>query len=224
MKSKALNKILLRIGPSLALAWLALVRWTTKFESIGYDNLKPILDRNENYIGAFWHSRLILEGVLFRGTRAIIMIGRHQDAEYYARILRHYGFILARGSSTRGGSSALKAVVDAVKEGYSAGIVPDGPRGPACVAQMGVIEIAKLTGRPIIPVANSIRRRFHVKSWDRMLIPLPFTRGVHIFGEPIHVPPDADEAMMESIRQNLEQVLNELTARADRLVESGTGI
>lgn len=223
MKSKLLNRFLLTVGPTLAIGYLAVIRWTTRIHTEGLEEVLARVERGENFLFASWHSRLILEGVFFRGNKGVIMIGRHSDAEYFARILGHYGFVMARGSTSRGGITALKTLIDYVKAGFHGAIVPDGPRGPACIVQMGIIEAAKVTGRPIIPVANAVRRQFRVRSWDRMMIPLPFTTGVHIAGEPIEVPPDADAAMMEQKRLELQESLNRITARADDYVE-GSGL
>lgn len=216
MKSKALDWLALHVAPPLAKGYLLFCYYTTRFRRLGREHAAQFRDRGETVIYAFWHQRLMLEPLFHREESAIIMIGRHRDAEYFARVLRLFGHELARGSSTRGGLAALKGVIRGMRDGKPAAMVPDGPKGPAREAKMGVIQLARMTGRPIIPSAGAVRRARFVGSWDRMLIPLPFTRGVYLQAEPLFVPRDADEEHLEDLRQQLEKALNEVTERADR--------
>jgi lysophospholipid acyltransferase (LPLAT)-like uncharacterized protein len=101
------------------------------------------------------------------------------------------------------------------RDGSDIALVPDGPRGPRCQVQIGVIELAKLTGRPVVPLTFSASRRKIFNTWDRFLLPYPFSRGVFIWGEPVHVDSNGDRAHMEERRALLETRLNELTQKAD---------
>lgn len=216
MKSRVLNWLAVTLGPPLARAYLLFCYYTTRFRRLGRENASQFRDRGETVIYAFWHQRLLLEPLFHREESAIIMIGRHRDAEYFARVLRLFGHDLARGSSTRGGLAALKGVIRGMRDGKPAAMVPDGPKGPAREAKMGIIHLAKMTGRPIIPSAGAVKRVKFVGSWDRMLIPLPFTRGIYIQAEPIWVSRDSDEEEMQQTLEQLENALNEVTERADR--------
>ncbi len=107
------------------------------------------------------------------------------------------------------------ALVRAFREGFSLALVPDGPRGPCYEAKVGVVQVARITGAPIIPVSYATDRMKQLRSWDRLMIPLPFARVVFAIGEPIVVPRNADDALIEQQRQVLQQRLNELGRQAE---------
>jgi lysophospholipid acyltransferase (LPLAT)-like uncharacterized protein len=110
-------------------------------------------------------------------------------------------------------------MLKANQDGSDIALTPDGPKGPRYQAQIGVIELAKLTGRPIIPVTFSASRRKMFKTWDQFLLPCPFSKGVFIWGEPMDVDPKGDRAHLEE-RRILQRRLNELTERADHYFDS----
>jgi len=121
-----------------------------------------------------------------------------------------------RGSSSRGGAAALRGLVRAADAGQDLAITPDGPRGPAERVQPGAVWLARLCGRPLLPVAFACRPCVRVRSWDRMILPLPFGRGVFEYGELLWVPRDADEKANEEARLELERRIAETTDRARR--------
>lgn len=129
--------------------------------------------------------------------------------------MKRFGFSQAWGSSTRGGARGLRGMLRGLKEGFDVGITPDGPKGPPRVVRPGVLTLSRLSGRPIIPVSFSARRHRRLNSWDRTLLPYPFTRGVFVYGEPLFVTRDADEDR-EALR--LQQALDELNREADQII------
>jgi lysophospholipid acyltransferase (LPLAT)-like uncharacterized protein len=131
------------------------------------------------------------------------------------KALTRFGFHAILGSTTRKGFSAFKQLVKAYQNGSDLAITPDGPRGPRYRAQIGVVELAKVTGRPIIPLSFSASKRKIFNTWDHFLLPYPFSKGVFIWGEPIVVNPNGDRSHLEERRTLLEERLNELTERAD---------
>lgn len=110
----------------------------------------------------------------------------------------------------------MKEILHKAKSGYDIAFTPDGPRGPGQKAQPGVIQIAKFTGLPIIPASFSASRRKVFASWDRFLVPIPFSRGVFIYGDPIFVEKNPDLDYAEEKRVHLEEILNRITDQADR--------
>ena len=106
-------------------------------------------------------------------------------------------------------------MVEAYQAGYDLIIVPDGPRGPRYQAKPGVLQLARATGAPVYPVTYGAAWKTTVGSWDRLLIPFPFSRIVYIAGQPIHVPVDASAELMETKRRELEGRLRQITAQAD---------
>ena len=146
-----------------------------------------------------------------------MLISAHPDGQLVARAIAHFGIGAIAGSSTRGGSDALRALVRTLKSGKSVGITPDGPRGPRMRAGDGAVALARLSGAPILPVSVSISRRKVLGTWDRLIVPLPFGRGAVVWGDPIHVPGDADSAALSELTKHLELTLNTISAEADRL-------
>ncbi len=171
--------------------------------------------RGEPAVVAFWHGRLLMMPFVYPRQPRTILISQHRDGEYISRIARILGLNVIRGSATRGGLRAFKQMIRALKEGQHLAITPDGPRGPRAKVKVGVIEIAKLTGAPILPVSFSAARRRFVKSWDAFLVPLPLSRAVYIWGEPIHVEPAATKEELVKYQELLEARLELLTMEAD---------
>ena len=122
------------------------------------------------------------------------------------------------GSTSRGGSSALRAILKQLKEGGCIGITPDGPRGPAMTVSIGIVNIARLAGVPIVPLTYATSRRRMLATWDRFHLALPFGRGVYLFGEPIEIAAELDEEGLENARRLLETRMIEMVGEADRLV------
>jgi lysophospholipid acyltransferase (LPLAT)-like uncharacterized protein len=167
--------------------------------------------RRGNVIYAFWHGHLLYLMYRYRGSGVHILVSQSRDGEALSRILQRFGLPTIRGSSSRGGRRSLLELVRQVRAGASAGIAPDGPRGPRHRAQLGIITLARLTESPIIPVAVGARWKIEFQSWDRFLLPLPGSRIVVAYGEPVVVPSDADSVLLEHKRQELEGKLLKLT-------------
>ena len=154
----------------------------------------------------------------YREDRISILISQHRDGEMIARTMGWFGHDSIRGSSTRGGTSALKAVVKQLRAGKDVAFTPDGPRGPRHRVQGGVIQAARLGGVPIVPVTFSAHPAKIFASWDRFLLPGPFSRGAFLYGAPLKVPRDASGEEVEACRLRLEEQMRELTERADGVV------
>ncbi len=167
--------------------------------------------RRVNVIYAFWHSHLLYLMYRYRGRGVYILVSQSRDGDVLSRILRRFGLPTIRGSSSRGGRRSLLELVRRARAGASVGIAPDGPRGPRHRAQSGIVALARLTEVPIIPVAVGARWKIECRSWDRLLLPLPGSRVVVAYGEPVVVPSDADAEVLEQKRQELEGKLLKLS-------------
>jgi len=165
-------------------------------------------------IMAFWHGRVLTATYFFRRRGIVVMISENFDGEWIARIIEQFGFRTSRGSTTRGGRRALLQLKREMELGRPSGFAVDGPRGPARQAQPGAIWLSKLTGNPVVPFHMEASRYWSLKSWDRTQIPKPFATVALTVGKPIVVPTDADEAMLEAKRVELEQSLFALERRA----------
>ena len=212
------ERFALALVPPLAAWIIRALHATMRIRHVGREALDRLEAAGERYIHAFWHGRLLLMSYSYRGPRITILISKHTDGEYISRTMERLGYHCTRGSTTRGGASALRAVVRRIREGYDLGITPDGPKGPRHSVQAGVIEAARLTGVPIVPVTFSARPARALGSWDRFQIPYPFGRGLFLYGEPMQVPRDLDAEAWEGFRSRLERTLTEMTERADQEV------
>lgn len=193
-------------------AWLVkAICATLRVHVLRGDIEQTVWARRGNVIYAFWHGHLLYLMYRYRGSGVHILVSQSRDGEALSRILQRFGLPTIRGSSSRGGRRSLLELVRQVRAGASAGIAPDGPRGPRHRAQLGIITLARLTEIPIIPVAVGARWKIEFQSWDRFLLPLPGSRIVVAYGEPVVVPSDADSALLEHKRQELEGKLLKLT-------------
>jgi len=195
-----------------------MVRATTRWQTVGGDAAKAAWAGQPTVV-AFWHNRLALMPACWPSRAPFhMLISSHPDGQLIARTIAHFGFGSVAGSSRRGGGEALRGLARIVKSGGSVGVTPDGPRGPRMTVADGTLVLAKLTGAPILPVAVAVSRRVVLGTWDQLIIPLPFGRGAIIWGNPITVPRDADDAMLSHLRSRLEQELTRVSAEADQLV------
>lgn len=225
---KRLLKLLLRAGPVQAvLTWLVsvyirAVGLTTRWEIHGQEHCEAAFAGPHPPIYCFWHGRLLLMP-LFRpkGYTMAVMISLHRDGELIARTVAHFGFTFLRGSSSKGGSVALRAGLNTLRGGNPVSITPDGPRGPRMRVQRGAILMAKMSGSPLLPMAYSTTRGRFARSWDRFLISWPFSRGVMRYGPPLYVPQDADSATMERVRLELESRMIGLVNQVDAATRIG---
>ena len=163
------------------------------------------------HVYVLWHGRMLALSYSFRGQAMQLLASEHRDGELMGQVVRRLGYGHVRGSSTRGGARAIREMVARLRDGYHLGITVDGPVGPRHVFKRGPIEIAKLSGAPVIPVTAATRSPWVLSSWDAFQIPKPFAPVSIRFGSPIVVPPDADEEVMEAKRQEAERALRELT-------------
>jgi lysophospholipid acyltransferase (LPLAT)-like uncharacterized protein len=205
---------------AMAALYIRLVHGTSSWRVEGAEHAAALWDRDEPFIVAFWHGRLLLLPYSWRREKPIeLLVSHHRDGQLIARTVGYFGLGTIAGSTSRGGSAALRTMLRSLKGGGSVGITPDGPRGPRMRAGGGIADLARLSGAPILPVAYATSRRRVLGSWDRFILALPFSRGVFVWGAPIEPPArDGGEAAGEATRRAVEQALNAVTAEADRLV------
>ena len=182
------------------------------------------LEAGRPLIVAFWHGQFMMTaGLKPTGAKVSAMIARHGDAELIAAAMSCFGFDLIRGAGAggrrrdRGGAHALRAAVRALNNVDFVALTADVPPGPARRAGPGIVMLARLSGRPIVPTAVATSRFIALDTWSRMMINLPFSKLAYVAGDPIYVAPDADEEAMEAARAEVERALNEATVRAYQL-------
>jgi lysophospholipid acyltransferase (LPLAT)-like uncharacterized protein len=173
------------------------------------------LDEIHPGIFPFWHRCVLPAAWIFRRRNLAVMTSRSLDGEYIARVIRRFGFVPIRGSSTRGGQRALLEMQSFVNQGGGAAFTIDGPRGPRYVAKRGPIQLAKATGVAITPFYVAVQSKWEFNSWDRLVLPLPFSRAVVQVAPRIYVPRDADEVTLEAKYCEMQSALERITDIAE---------
>jgi lysophospholipid acyltransferase (LPLAT)-like uncharacterized protein len=189
--------------------------WTLRLELVDSGGLFAHWQSGAQAIVAFWHNRLLVMPLVTRDAPVCILVSHHRDGEIATRALGAFGVHTVRGSATRGAVGGFLRLVDAFRQGYNLAVIPDGPRGPRYAVKPGVIRLAKATGAPIFPVSYTASRAVQLRSWDRLLIPLPFARVTVRIGEPLEVSRHAEAEELEERRRSLEDRLAALTGDAE---------
>jgi lysophospholipid acyltransferase (LPLAT)-like uncharacterized protein len=169
----------------------------------------------EGRVLAGWHGRTFVAAVALRGRGVYTIISLSKDGDMQDRIFRWFGFRTIRGSTGRGGVRALRESIGVLQAGQTMAFTPDGPRGPSGTVQAGIVAMAKRSGVALVPVGVSATRRWLAPTWDRYMVPKPFARCLMLYGDPVLVPPDADEATLEGVRARLESEMHRLEAEAE---------
>jgi len=191
------------------------LRATIRIEEIHQERESALKARGVPILYALWHGRMVL-CILARTHHDIVtMASRSKDGEIVARWLARNGYIPARGSTRKGGLAGLQVMIERMREGHAAALTIDGPKGPPRVAQRGVLELVRQTGAWILPVAGASSRPWFAKSWDRTLVPKPFSRCVAVFGEAVSIPPEMPDR--EALRR-IGEAVDAATLEADRAV------
>jgi hypothetical protein len=213
---------LLALTPPLAAALVRLLGPTLRLRADGVEALAPSWSAARPLIYCVWHGRILMVPWLnarlrrSHGARAVsVLASRSRDGALIADYARRFGLDVLRGSSSRGGAGALRALVAAIQAGRDVALAPDGPRGPREQLGSGVVALAALTGAPVIPLGFAARPAWRLASWDEFQIPSPFARAAVVFGAATSVSRDADR---ERARKEIQRSLDDATAAADRLV------
>jgi 3-deoxy-D-manno-octulosonic-acid transferase len=190
-------------------------------------DLDPYLESLHPMVVAMWHGQFLLLPLIKPKTVPVSnMVAKHADGEMIGRTLLHFDMGLIRGAGAgesgkdRGGAGALRAALKGIRSNITVAMTTDIPPGPARIAGMGIVTLARMSGRPVVPLAIATGRFVTLPTWSRFTIFLPFSKLAMVAGDPIHVPRDADEDAMEAYRQKVETAMNEVTARAYELAGS----
>ena len=205
------KRLLIRAAAQVFYWLIRIIGGTTRFEVTGFQHWRAARRNGGLPIYAIWHDQVFLGTYLGWRRGIVVMTSRSFDGEYIARFIQRFGYGTARGSSSRGGVGALIEMVKLVRAGRPAAFTIDGPRGPRHVAKLGALLLAKKTGQPVLPLSIQPSRYYAVPSWDRFQIPAPFARARVLVAPPIYVPPDADAALLEAKRDELQRALDELS-------------
>jgi lysophospholipid acyltransferase (LPLAT)-like uncharacterized protein len=187
--------------PVLRPLWLATMRIRVLRPAIRRD----LIESGRAFVGVVWHQYFLYAIELVGDRKVLFMSSRSKDGEMSTRLLRRMGHGVVRGSSSAGGSAALREMTRFLTDGFAAVMVPDGPRGPARVSKPGCVMAARDAGVPLVPFGCAVSPAFRLSNWDRSAIPLPFCKLVLGYGDPIDVPRDASREELEAVRARLDR-------------------
>jgi len=193
------------VVPFLAANFIRLLRATVRLRHHGDERMREWEREGRHFILAFWHRHLLFMPYSYRGRRISVLVSQSKDGELIARTVARLGIDSSRGSSSRGGIAGMRSLLRKAAEGWDIAFTPDGPRGPLREVQPGVILAAAATGLPILPVAIAASRAKLLRSWDRFMVPLPFSTVHFVYGEPLVVERKGDlEAAAAELKERLD--------------------
>jgi lysophospholipid acyltransferase (LPLAT)-like uncharacterized protein len=214
--------LLRTLAPPLTAALVRGLGTTLRLTVEGVEAVAPLWRAQRPVIYALWHGQLLMIPWLSARLRrtagarpARVLASQSRDGELVTRYVQQFGIEVVRGSSSRGGLGALRALLTALRAGEDVAVVPDGPRGPRQHAQPGVVTLAALSGVPIVPLGFAASPAWRLSTWDAFVVPLPFARAAATIGSPLVVGRDADRARA---LKDLEGALGEMVAAAQRRV------
>ena len=197
-------QLTLRLVPFLVPWIVRFLFWTYAVRIVNYRVREKYVHRKIPFVGALWHEYMLMTVHFYNITNFTIMSSQSKDGEVSTRLLRFLGNRVVRGSSSSGGTEALRRLVRNVRDGYPAVFIADGPRGPRRVSKAGPVMAASLSRTPIIPLGMACSLALRARGWDKFAFPLPFSTIVLGYGDPIDVPPRANREEIEAIRARLD--------------------
>ncbi len=200
-------------------SWLwGVVCRSLRLEVHGDERLEELEKEHGAIAFTSWHYEMLPTLYHHRHCGGCTLTSEHADAEMVARAVRHLGYMPIRGSTTHGAIRGLVELVRAMRSGRGVGFTPDGPRGPRCVAQVGIVIVSQRSACPIVPMGFASRRFWQFRSWDRMRIPKPFSKAAICYGEAIKVPPKITAEEAEVWRKRVEEAITAVSRRAEEIV------
>lgn len=197
--------------------WMSSLDYRVAYHDPSVDPIKAEWSGQKIYV--FWHEYILFPLYLRGHCNLAMLLSRHRDADLLTHVAKRLGFEFVRGSTTRGGASALRELLDRSGR-MNLTITPDGPRGPRRRLAPGPVYLAAKSGLPIVAMGFGYDRPWRLRSWDRFAIPRPFSRARACVSPELHIPPDLNRAGLEHYRQVVENWLAHLTQRAEDWAES----
>ncbi len=213
------NSVHALIG-KLSAGAICLLGRSLSIRRIGAEYLEQAREGGGKVLYAFWHEGLLVATYAFRRQGIRVLVSQHRDGELIARAIESMGYGTIRGSSTRGGTRALFRMAAAGAAGDDLGVTVDGPRGPRLQVKPGSLIIAGRSGLPIVPFAVASNKACLLSSWDRFMVPCPFSKAAIAFGEPLNIPGDAPVERLEPYRAELQRRLLDAREIAGRSLDA----
>lgn len=192
----------------IATPLIHLLGLTLRIKEAGRTELGPRARPAEPPLWALWHETILMSVWHHRDQDVHVMISASRDGELITTVGKFFGYTAVRGSSSKGGQEATREMVDYLKAGKRCAITPDGPRGPRREMKMGAVQIARMSGCPVVAFGFAAEHCWRLKSWDKFIIPKPFSRAVFIYGEPLRIPVEGgdDKVYLRKIQEELDRV------------------
>jgi lysophospholipid acyltransferase (LPLAT)-like uncharacterized protein len=208
------QRIILRIIIAIGYGFIRLIGPTLRLSVSREEGAEKTLDERP-LITSFWHACIIPSTYIFRDFGVRVMSSNSYDGEYMGRIIRKFGFVAVKGSSSRNAVRALLGLRRALQEGWTVAFSIDGPRGPRYQVKPGPVALARSSGVPMSMFHMAVERAWVLNTWDRLMIPKPFSRVLLRFGKLIPVPTDASEEDLERYQQELQDSLDRVCEFAE---------
>ena len=209
--SSVADKLLLSVAPWLAAKIMSWLHRRLKPEIIGAQEIRRLWADGQPVIMAFWHDQLFLMIKGYEGPGAKVLISSSKDGELIARTMAYFDVGSVRGSSNRGGRAAFREMVELSREQLDLAFTPDGPKGPRHIAKEGVMQLARISKRPFLPIAFACSNGHRFRSWDRFLFPYPWGKAVYSCGEPLYY--DKNETI-DNFQSRVQEAMVDNTRRA----------
>lgn len=225
---KLIKKPLKRLGQSTPVMWLIstfiyayakLVGHTTKWTLDGVERFYELTSQNDGVILLIWHGRALMLPYFWnpRSGSLYALVSLHRDGRMIAGLLERFGIKTIGGSSNENAVGGAVGLMHAIKKNASICIIPDGPRGPRMHMHCSPLYYAQKTGKPIVCASYSIKKSYIIsKAWDKMMIPLPFSKGICRLSQPFYIPADIEKEQLEQYRLQVEKALNEVSISCDK--------
>lgn len=212
-------RIVLFLIPRLVSSYFKLVDLTSKTIFLNTEYEDEIC-KQMPFACACFHGTMLFPVYYCRRYPGVVMVSQSHDGEIIDRSIKRLGYDTVRGSSSKGGKEALSEMIEQIKErNYCSGLAVDAPRGPSRKVKMGIVMVGRETGQPIVPFVSWSTRQIQFKSWDSMIVPLPFSTIVMTWGKPIFAPQGLSNEEYEKIRQDIETEMLKISAETEMMVQ-----
>ena len=212
LRTKLAYSIMCWIGAK----YIKFVSFTNSWTFINKKYVENLWKKNEPFILCFWHGRLLMMPLSWNKEKKInVLISAHSDGQLLSKTVKYFNIETITGSTSKGGSEAIRNIIKSLKSEISIGMTPDGPRGPRMKVNSAIIKIASLTGHKIVPLSYSVKKKIFLNSWDKFLVALPFGKGCFIWGKPIKIKKNISTNEDLKLSKRLENNLLKLTKKAD---------
>jgi lysophospholipid acyltransferase (LPLAT)-like uncharacterized protein len=213
------NKLAGLLAAATVRTWMSSLDYKVAYYDPTVDPVDPRFRGQKIYV--FWHEYILIPLHMRGHCDLAMLLSRHRDADILLEVAKHMGFEFVRGSSGRGGTTALRELTRKSRH-LNLAITPDGPRGPRRVLAQGPIYLSSKLGMPLVVMGFGYSNPWRLGSWDRFAIPKPYSRARAVVGPAMIIPPNLDRAGVEHYRQRVEGLLNRLTCEAEAWAEAGT--